>query len=163
MKATKEQVMNLVNLGKKDMAISKLLGVSRQRIHQLRTGYLSPSNRVGEPIDHKILTKKKRIAIGIGDFKVDSSRGGREFINEIVRTRDNHSCQICGKVWVKGQRRLDVHHMDEHMDGKSRIPGILKYNRENLDKLVTLCHRCHFNLDRTRFRISNRLSPLRKK
>ena len=45
-----------------------------------------------------------------GNKKVDL--GGRNTIREIARKRDNYICQICGKIWQKGTRRFDVHHLD---------------------------------------------------
>ena|SRR3990167_6443897 len=153
-----KEIMELKKLGWTDVRIALKFKVSHQRIHQIKTGY-SSTPRIS-PIDHKILTLRRRKFLRIGDFKSDSSRGGREFINEIVRARDNHTCQICKKKWKETMRRFDVHHTDEEADGKSRFKGILKYNRDNLDKLVTLCHKCHLNLDVTRERMRNKLSPL---
>jgi 5-methylcytosine-specific restriction endonuclease McrA len=134
------------------------MGFSGQRAHQLVTGYRSPSSRPAAATELKILTKRKRDALGIPESFSPGS-GGRDHVHELARCRDNHTCQKCGKVWVLGMRRLDVHHMDEEMDGKSRSKGILKYNRENLDKLITLCHKCHLNLEVSRKRMSNGHKP----
>ena len=68
--------------------------------------------------------------------------GGRNFIREIVRTRDNHTCQKCGKKWKKGMRKFDVNHLDETQ--RTRSNGIIKYDKENMDKLITFCHKCHY-------------------
>lgn len=111
------------------------------------------------PIEHKLLSLKKRELLGL-PLDMDSKNGGREAINSLVRSRDNHTCQKCGKIWKDGMRRFDVHHTDEDYDGKSRTKGILKYNKENLDKLITLCHHCHMNLDITRRRMSEKSSPI---
>ena len=154
------KILRLRKGGLSFVKIGRKLGVSRQRVHQILTGY--SARKIIPAIDHKILTRQKRKSIGIGDFKADSSRGGREFINEIIRHRDNYTCQICHKKWTKGHRRLDIHHIDPKWDGRSRQKGILKYNRENMDKLVALCHKCHFTLDVTRKRISRKLSPINK-
>lgn len=72
------------------------------------------------------------------------SSGGRNYRREYVRMRDKHTCQKCGRVWIKGQRRFDVHHLEESMFGKNRMNGVVKYDRENMDKLITFCHKCHF-------------------
>lgn len=65
---------------------------------------------------------------------------------EFVRQRDNHRCMICSKKWKTNTRRFDVHHIDENMFGKSNENGIHKYDKENKDKLITLCHKCHMSL-----------------
>ena len=72
----------------------------------------------------------------------DSIQREREF----VRIRDNHTCQECGLKWIDGQKRLDVHHIEEEMYGKSNDRMIHIYDRHNKDKLITLCHRCHIRL-----------------
>jgi len=48
-----------------------------------------------------------------------------------IRERDNHTCQECGKVWEKGTRRLDVHHIDG--DGYNDIS----------ENAISLCVGCH--------------------
>lgn len=82
--------------------------------------------------------------------------GGTDFIREKVRIRDKHTCQCCGKKWKKGMRRFDVHHQDEDFEGlkgnskkgiPSRNKGVYEYDKNNFDKLITYCHKCHMNLD----------------
>jgi len=66
---------------------------------------------------------------------------GRDLIREKVRKRDNFTCQSCFKVWEIGTRRFDVHHLNGLCGKKSR-----KYDKnKDIDGLITLCHRCHFN------------------
>jgi len=52
-------------------------------------------------------------------------------LKESIRERDNHQCQICGKLEVNCSRKLDVHHVD--------------YDKENLspNNLISLCQSCH--------------------
>lgn len=64
---------------------------------------------------------------------------------------------MCGKVWVPGTRRLDVHHLDERMEGKSKTAGITRYDIDNMDKMITVCHKCHYSLDCVRKKISKGL------
>jgi hypothetical protein len=71
---------------------------------------------------------------------------GRNYLREKVRVRDGHKCQKCGKQWSPGQRRLDVHHLDEEIEG---VVG-MKYANNPIDRMVTLCHRCHLNLPHIR-------------
>lgn len=66
---------------------------------------------------------------------------GRDFTREKVRIRDNHTCQDCKKVWEQGTRRFDVHHLNGLCGKKSRGYD----NSSEMDGLITLCHRCHFN------------------
>lgn len=94
----------------------------------------------------KIWTVRKREALGLPTGIVSTS-GGRDYIRELVRMRDKHTCQYpgCGKKWIEGKRRFDIHHLDEKIAGiiPSRKISI-KYDRENVDKLITFCHKCHF-------------------
>lgn len=65
---------------------------------------------------------------------------GRDRTREIVRIRDNHICQDCGKVWVKG-RRFDIHHLNGLCGKRSKA-----YDKvSDIKGLVTLCHKCHYN------------------
>lgn len=81
---------------------------------------------------------------------------GLDFIREKVRQRDNHTCQSCKKQWKLGQRRLDVHHLDLKMESRKRYA----YDSKHLDKLITLCHKCHLNLPHIRAKLgSSRFDP----
>lgn len=48
--------------------------------------------------------------------------------------RDKHRCQICGS-----KVNLEVHHLTYYVDGHS----IVGREAEYLDKLITLCGKCH--------------------
>lgn len=66
---------------------------------------------------------------------------GRDRTREKVRERDDYTCQKCGKRWKKGERKLDVHHIDCD-NTKSR-----KYEpRLEIINMIALCHKCHLNL-----------------
>lgn len=69
---------------------------------------------------------------------------GIQLIRQKVRERDNNTCQICGKKWEHGNRRFDVHHLDLKMEGN--IVKAYFYDKDNMDKLMTLCHRCHLTM-----------------
>lgn len=71
-----------------------------------------------------------------------SKSSGRDFLREKVRTRDNHTCQSCGRVWDEKERRFDVHHTDVNIEGKN---GKIYSNNKDMSKMVTLCHKCHMN------------------
>ena len=78
---------------------------------------------------------------------------GMDFIREIARIRDKHTCQECGRKWEYGTRRFDIHHLSGDCGARSR-----KYDK-NIENLTTLCHKCHLNLDEVRERMSSRSSP----
>lgn len=62
------------------------------------------------------------------------------FVREMVRIRDNHTCQQCGSVWTPGTKRFHVH----HLDGKcGMILDGSKDKIEDMPKLTTLCFKCH--------------------
>ena len=64
---------------------------------------------------------------------------GRDRSRELVRERDGHKCRECGKS--RTNRRLDVHHIHGMCGKKSR-----KYDPiSDMELLITLCHKCHFN------------------
>lgn len=63
---------------------------------------------------------------------------GRDMLRERVRERDGHRCIICGTTG-NGKRRLDVHHLDENLNGKTGN----KYSNNPYHRMVTLCHKCH--------------------
>ena len=66
-----------------------------------------------------------------------------------VRERDKHTCQMCGRKRKEGGRQLDVHHLDEEFEGSK------EYREDHeMDKMVTLCHKCHLNLPHIRKKVS---------
>jgi predicted transcriptional regulator len=147
-------------------SIGKYLGISRQRVHQLLTGYKSPSvlrqqeewylkteqRKISREEKDKIIEIKKRDILKkistnnnhIKSLCKDISRGleGREFVREMVRHRDNYTCQICEKVWEKGSRKFDIHHKDCAREKSRQYDN---YDKEKKN-LITLCHKCHLNL-----------------
>jgi 5-methylcytosine-specific restriction endonuclease McrA len=108
--------------------------------------------RNGEAIPtHENKTRKfcSRDCFGIyhSKYKIDNHvrplhLSGRNYIRELIRIRDNHECQICGKKWVEGGRRFDVHHKDCL---KEKTKQYDNYESEK-DNMTTLCHKCHLNL-----------------
>lgn len=68
--------------------------------------------------------------------------GSRDRNREMIRIRDDNTCQICGLSWKAGTRRFDVHHIDCD-DNKSRKADNLKNEWNNM---ITLCHKCHLSL-----------------
>lgn len=106
-----------------------------------RWGKLGNKIIVDKLVDFKIEDHFRDITKTV---KTGLNGDSRSRVRELVRIRDNHICKTCGKVWKKGQRRFDVHHIDVEMEsGKSSI----KWDREHMDRMITLCHKCHFNLN----------------
>lgn len=72
---------------------------------------------------------------------------GRERTRMMVRIRDNFICKDCGNERTPNQakelkkRLFDIHHLNGLCGKKSR--GYDKISE--IDGLVTLCHKCHFN------------------
>jgi transcriptional regulator with XRE-family HTH domain len=159
--------------------IGEILGISRQRAQQIEAGYMSPKDkkkllesrihlypfpedleefvsdgkiRIRKKIECiKILTPRKRKHLGLADIRelYKIFKNPISVIREEVRIRDNRTCKICLKIWTTGEKRFDVHHLEE-INGKSA--GALnscKYDRANMDKMITLCHKCHMNLHKT--------------
>ena len=78
---------------------------------------------------------------------VPSDLRGRERTRMMVRARDKYTCQDCGAVRTpaqakrSGKKLFDVHHLNGKCGQLSR-----KYDRiADLDGLILLCHKCHFN------------------
>ena len=72
---------------------------------------------------------------------------GKDRTRMLVRIRDKFTCQYCGKVRTyedckkTGLYMFDVHHLNGLCGKKS-----LKYDKvSEIDGLITLCHKCHFN------------------
>ena len=167
----KQKNPNAVRLGKlrwqgisKDEISKQMKEVAKYSPVNKKKSITSPRN-VENPLTYKNLTKHKRIALGLPAEVKDIGSGGRDQIREVVRTRDNHTCQKCGKRWIAGQRRLDVHHLEENMLGKNRMKGVIKYDKENMDKLITFCHKCHFgwHVDKRKEVMDSLLSPTHTK
>lgn len=106
--------------------IARKYGLSRQRVSQ---------------IINKIYTGDARPPNPFWDNKPKWLQKGRDRVRELIRCRDNYTCQSCFKEWKEGNRRFDIHHLGGMCGKKSRKYDSLK----NKDDLITLCHRCHFN------------------
>lgn len=86
--------------------------------------------------------KNKPKSIKIKNFHIyKSGLTGTDYTRELVRQRDSFTCQDCGKKWKKGTRRFDIHHINGLCGKKSKA-----YDKvSEMDGLITLCHKCHFN------------------
>ncbi len=91
--------------------------------------------------------------------KYTGPQSGLDFIREKVRIRDNYTCQKCKKVWVSGQRRFDVHHLETEMESIKSY----SYDKANQGKLITYCHKCHLSLPHNRKKMSKAYRYLKRK
>lgn len=130
----KNQYKDGVNV--KDMC--KYFKISHQRIYQILKIDI-------EKLKEKIsITKHKE---SITEVKEPRTRNlaygmtGRDYIRELVRIRDKHTCQTCGLIWNAKWKRFDVHHLNGLCGKKSKSCD----RKKDMDGLITLCHRCHFN------------------
>lgn len=78
---------------------------------------------------------------------VPANHTGWERTRFLVRQRDKFTCQDCGNIRtpeharMMGVRQFDVHHLNGLCGKKSK-----GYDRlSDMDGLITLCHKCHFN------------------
>ena len=77
-----------------------------------------------------------------GASNFDLKFQGRERTRELARIRDEHTCQMCKKRWESG-RRFDIHHLNGLCGKRS-----MSYDKvADLPSLITVCHKCHFNLE----------------
>ena len=80
-------------------------------------------------------------------LKANWRNSGRGHTRRKVRIRDKYQCQDCGDVRTEemakktGKRLFDVHHLDGFCGKKSRGYDSIK----DMNRLITLCHKCHFN------------------
>lgn len=66
---------------------------------------------------------------------------GRDLVSELVRIRDNKTCQNCHKKWNGEERRFDIHHLNGNCGKLSNSYD----SRMQTDGLTTLCHKCHMS------------------
>jgi len=124
-----KKIIKLRNSGKTMREIGLVFGVSHQAI-SLRIIRGMPKERPRSPYAHK-----------------NMKQHGRELVRGYVRFRDNFTCQGCGDIRTpemskkKNRRQFDVHHLEGLCGKKSR--GYDKVS--DMGKLITLCHKCHFN------------------
>lgn len=100
-------------------------------------------------LDSSIRARKQgeKNHIKILEFTGISQMKGRERTRMLARIRDKFTCQDCGLVRTPktakkiNKRLFDIHHLKGKCGKKSR--GYDKIS--DLKRLITLCHKCHFN------------------
>jgi len=138
----KQKIIELRNSGKSFSEIGEIYKISRQRVHQIFSS---------KKVIYPRISKYTRAGL---DYIRPME--GRERNRELVRIRDNHTCQDCGFkltyetvretnskiVGLKGKiKSLDIHHTKGLCGKKSTGYDKIK----ELKYLVTLCHKCHYN------------------
>ena len=117
--------------------------IQDQRRNQKLNGNKTMNKRKTQKLFRSIVKANQKIrpivTKNIGKITKISS-GSRDRLRELVRIRDDHTCQLCGYKWKEGQRKLDVH----HIKGDKELT--LKADR-NFRNQITLCHSCHSKVD----------------
>jgi|GEM_PF-2004598 len=134
--------------------IANLFGLTRQRVHQIISGKRTKIIP-GEKSSFKVKNFETDKILKSGEslyekFPYLREFTGRGLTRELVRIRDNFTCQKCGKIWAEGERRFDVHHID---CDSSKTKGY--DSRKEMKNMVTLCHKCHLNLPEHREKCQN--------
>ncbi len=134
-------------------ALGRKYGVSRERIRQIVHDIKPKGASPYKIIMYKRITCYicRNILVNgeskyCGDCRKENKlEHGRDLVRGVVRGRDNNTCQSCGFKWKLGmdRKRLDVHHL-EGMCGKKSKGYDSIYS--DLSKLITVCHKCHYNL-----------------
>jgi len=136
----KETIQSLRDKRYTFQQIGNLFGISRQRVHQI--------------LHHQYIPRKYEYKYG-QKIRLE----GNDYLRELVRIRDNYTCQKCGKVWKEGQRRFDVHHLNLL---ESQTEAMKYENNKDLSQLITLCHKCHLNLSEHRNKMTKGLKEWHK-
>lgn len=154
-KNTRDEDIRILSMEGYSLAqLSKKYNISRERVRQIRN-----YEKIKKEREEKKNSQIKKFQVRVSSFCVNCEKSstygydyckdheylkklqGREVTREKVRIRDNHTCQHCNRKWNDGERRFDVHHLDD--DGtKTR-----EYDKwENSTNLITLCHACHIGI-----------------
>ena len=125
---------------------------SRQKMSE----YRSQANQNPEFIEKHRITLQiqnkgaRNPMYGVHRYEVENPnwKGGLSFdpytpkfnkqLKELIRERDNRTCQKCGIPETEGKRRLDVHHID--YDKKNCLPR----------NLISLCNICNIQVNSNR-------------
>ena len=140
----------LYNLGVGDAGIAKKLGVSRQRVHQLRTGYSSPSSRKNlHPSELKRLTKRKRGWLLMSDEEFNKVRGripGGRIPKGITRSLYHSIHHWLNKTYGKATLCENKDCLKKANRFEWALRKGFKYER-NRDNFIMMCRSCHAKMD----------------
>lgn len=149
-------IIKLVKQGRTQTEVARMFNITRQRVSQIINKEYFPIKRIQCTHCSNIFLK----LTPSNKFCIDCSKhlagfSGRERTREIVRMRDNYTCQKCGLKWDENMRRFDIHHLKGNCGKYSR-----SYDRfSDIGSLTTLCHKCHMSLKEVRKKMVNKSSP----
>ena len=150
-----KQIIQLRELGWDMKSLAEKFKLTRQRIDQIIKGKYWYIKKTPTCIykcflcEVSFLSFKKRPRSFCDECikKPYVGKSGRDLTRMKVRIRDKFTCTDCKQVRtpemakMAGDRLYDVHHLNGLCGKKSR-----GYDRvSDIDGLITLCHRCHFN------------------
>jgi len=158
MKEKNQQIKALRKQGLTYEEIGKKFDLSRQRIHQILNLKDNPSLVNGIKLKtEKLLSRKKIISILKKKISENQKKrpvkqylyniaqttgltvGSRDRFREIIRLRDNHTCQWCGRKWKEGERKFDVCNIFGDNNHAKSV-------NNNSKVQITLCHQCNLTL-----------------
>jgi predicted transcriptional regulator len=137
----KEIIISLRNQRYTYKKIGNVLGITKQRVEQIFNNKKKPASPITDIPNNwtpSFILKKYS----------EKNISSRDRLAETVRIRDKQTCQICSKVWEKGKRKFDVHHLDEKRESIKTCENYKKF-----DEMITLCHKCHLRLRHIRKKI----------
>ena len=134
----KEQLKQMRKAGLTYQEMGNAFGISRQRVHQLLTGYRSPEHRKLELAKKKkrgflsIFKKEKIVYVGLKYLS------GLDFITEKIRQDNKWTCQSCKKKWKEGQKKFDVVKKD------GTVTDRVYSSYRDKSKWTLMCHKCNY-------------------
>jgi len=149
----KQKMIKMRKEDKTFQVIGNYFGVSRERarqiIHNIKTYIPTGISNAHSKKFMRRIEEIQKLGFEIENIaKLTGMKGGsRDRLRELVRIRDNHTCQICGKVWDRTKRRLDVHHLDENLESDNGRPCLMN---KLFNRMITVCHKCHLGLPHIR-------------
>jgi hypothetical protein len=134
------QIVDLRKKGWQDKEIAKYLNIKIGDVLRIsKTVFYSSNYSLVSNKKKKSKKKKKKKKIKIHDPKYRIT--GTDYVKQIVRKRDDNICRICGTKHVEGKRKMDVVFDDhEKTFGKEYV------SVSEIDKLITVCHRCNLQM-----------------
>ena len=151
-----KNIIALLEKGNTRTKIAKLYKISTERVRQIiNKRYYIIHESSCEACKKTFLKKDSHHKYCPYCSRLQKNLQGRERTRELTRVRDNHTCQSCGLKWDENMRKFDVHHLNGNCGKYSK-----GYDRiKDISSLITLCHKCHMNLEEVKRKTVNHLSP----
>ena len=143
MQARNKKIFGMIKRGYPYPYIAQIFNISKGRIWHISKMFPKKAlMKSRKEVVRRVAIQRGELLDTLSVFREGFT--GRDAVREAVRKRDNYTCQACGKIWVPGQRRFDVHHLDGICGKKSRGYDKVK---DDSSKLVCVCHKCHYHLN----------------